>query len=554
MVLEDLLGHHYSSKPFPEESQMLVYANFLTFPATRPVDEIIGTFAAWLTQRVHMPIQLDRMIEGIRNLKFRDNSVLSTISTVVPGVPDRFPFLFNGSYSHNDSQTSGRRWTLEFGVRQFHANAAVECSVLLKTDERSTLVRAPVEFSQPRFLKDLIRLDPSTSTPGIQIRTLVPESSDEFVAEVEREDRRNPLVLLSCDRDGNYLTPLGELQSQLVGLCDIHFIPREVDTRHLDSLVGRDRCAYGGAVRIFWTRRPFDTSNSCSSYLLLPPDRESTRPGRYSQAENPILAAITDQTNVPLALRHITREKVIEQTVRSRLERVQSTSMSFESTAAEGELQVYQDLLESVDAEIRAKDLEAERLKEIIANLQAENAKMKAIAAGYEKGHSQSGGESEPNALGPMREATLALHRGSISLRQALVLIQHLYPDRVTILPSAFDSAAESDNARFQHCAKAAELLISLATTYWETLAGGGGDQHAKECFGTQVYGASEKGLSARGRSERSFMYRGKMLQMDKHLKIGWTDSLVTTLRIHFEWVAEEKRIVIGHCGRHLAL
>ncbi|MBF3053039.1 hypothetical protein HKW90_01280 [Pseudomonas aeruginosa] len=554
MVLEDLLGHHYSSKPFPEESQMLVYANFLTFPATRPVDEIIGTFATWLAHRVRMPIQLDRMIEGIRSLKFRDNSVLTTMSTVVLGVTEKYPFLFNGTYSHSDTQTSGRRWTLEFGVRQFHANASVECSVLLKADERSTLIREPVEVSQPRLVKDLVQLAPSPTTPGIQVRTLKPESSVEFVADVERLDRRYPLVLLSCDRDGNYLAPLDELQSQLVGLCDILVIPPDVDTWHLDSLVGHDRCAYGGAARIFWTRRPSDTAGRCPSYFLLPPDRESARPGRYSQVANPIFAAITDHTNVPLALRHITREKVVEQVVRSRLERAQSTSITFESPAAEAELQIYQDLLGSVDAEIRAKDQETERLRDDIANLQAENAKLQAIAAGYGKGLGYLGGESESNALAPLREATLALHRGSISLRQALELIQGLYPDRVTVLPSAYDSATESDNARFQHCGKAADLLISLATTYWETLAGGGGDQHAKECFGTQAYAANERGLSSRGRSERSFMYRGRMVQMDKHLKIGWTDSLVTTLRIHFEWVAEEKRIVIGHCGRHLAL
>ena len=39
---------------------------------------------------------------------------------------------------------------------------------------------------------------------------------------------------------------------------------------------------------------------------------------------------------------------------------------------------------------------------------------------------------------------------------------------------------------------------------------------------------------------------------MLKHLKIGIKDSLSETLRVHFEWLADEKRIVIGHCGGHL--
>jgi len=39
---------------------------------------------------------------------------------------------------------------------------------------------------------------------------------------------------------------------------------------------------------------------------------------------------------------------------------------------------------------------------------------------------------------------------------------------------------------------------------------------------------------------------------MMKHLKIGVKDSPVETIRVHFEWFPEQKKIVIGHCGPHL--
>ena len=39
---------------------------------------------------------------------------------------------------------------------------------------------------------------------------------------------------------------------------------------------------------------------------------------------------------------------------------------------------------------------------------------------------------------------------------------------------------------------------------------------------------------------------------MEKHLKYGVKDSLAETLRVHFEWLADEKKLVIGHCGKHL--
>lgn len=39
---------------------------------------------------------------------------------------------------------------------------------------------------------------------------------------------------------------------------------------------------------------------------------------------------------------------------------------------------------------------------------------------------------------------------------------------------------------------------------------------------------------------------------MEQHLKIGVKDSPAEALRIHFAWVADERKIVIGHCGPHL--
>jgi len=39
---------------------------------------------------------------------------------------------------------------------------------------------------------------------------------------------------------------------------------------------------------------------------------------------------------------------------------------------------------------------------------------------------------------------------------------------------------------------------------------------------------------------------------LEKHLKHGVKNSKAETLRIHFEWMPGEKKLVIGHCGKHL--
>ncbi len=121
------------------------------------------------------------------------------------------------------------------------------------------------------------------------------------------------------------------------------------------------------------------------------------------------------------------------------------------------------------------------------------------------------------------------------------------------VLDTAINSAKESDRGGFRFGGKAFELLSKLANEYWQALADGKGDQHAKAAFGHNAYAQNEgQALSGPGKLRRTFAYHGKTFLMEKHLKSGVKDSMAETLRIHFEWVAEEKRLVIGHCGKHL--
>jgi hypothetical protein len=42
------------------------------------------------------------------------------------------------------------------------------------------------------------------------------------------------------------------------------------------------------------------------------------------------------------------------------------------------------------------------------------------------------------------------------------------------------------------------------------------------------------------------------MIDMIRHLRFGIKDNVYDTFRLHFHWDAEDKKIVIGHCGAHL--
>ena len=73
--------------------------------------------------------------------------------------------------------------------------------------------------------------------------------------------------------------------------------------------------------------------------------------------------------------------------------------------------------------------------------------------------------------------------------------------------------------------------------------------------FGANEFAAKESESvekNAAGRKRRTFDYNGKQVRTMRHLKIGIKDSVAETLRIHFHWDADSKRVVIGHCGPHL--
>jgi hypothetical protein len=135
------------------------------------------------------------------------------------------------------------------------------------------------------------------------------------------------------------------------------------------------------------------------------------------------------------------------------------------------------------------------------------------------------------------------------SLENSLRLISTIFPERVSILESAFSSARQSSDFKFGK--SAFELLWLLVTDYWKSIQESG-DAQARKCFGASFAARESRKLSKAGQDRRTFDYDGTKMLMEKHLKIGTASNTSDTLRVHFEWVPNEKRIVIGHCGGHL--
>ena len=140
----------------------------------------------------------------------------------------------------------------------------------------------------------------------------------------------------------------------------------------------------------------------------------------------------------------------------------------------------------------------------------------------------------------------------SVTPVEALRTVADLFPNRIVVLPSAYESADKVDR-NFKRGGKLLKLLLKLGTDYFDVLTEKG-DSAARKVFSPSEYSACESDKVRTGDLGRLrvFVYNGAQIRMEQHLKIGIAANTSVTLRCYFAWIAQEKKFVIGYCGEHL--
>jgi hypothetical protein len=311
--------------------------------------------------------------------------------------------------------------------------------------------------------------------------------------------------------------------------------------------------AFGGAVKVVFPVRRGSRDRFCETVLMRPDAIAELLSGGKS-LESEVLSAITHRTNLPASWRHISPAKVDQAILHGR---VAALLEKAKGSAHAGELAEYVELLEAADQELLSKDADLklaradfEAKDEEVRDLKAEIFSLKQTLSGLQV---DEGHDGSMEVLEPLREKVVEVVSSKLILQKVVDLMATLFPDRLVFLETAMASAKDSDRNGFKLADKACELLHTLATDYWRALMDGKGDQQAKAVFGQNAFAANESdSLSNEGKKLRTFNYRGRDFIMEKHLKHGVKDSKAETLRIHFEWMPSEKKLVIGHCGKHL--
>jgi hypothetical protein len=492
-------------------------------------------------------------------------------------------------FTHRDADNGGVLWHTAVRVTNAGVGAVLEHGAARSAPRRAVL--GPVAASPRVFVRAVERngadIDPRDLWDTGVLQLPAGDVPDFVTHLLVDDERRIPFLLVSPTNDaGMPLVPPPKLAQRLAGMARVvHLMDKAAAFRLSGELKGLSFSnSFGfsdGAVRLFHPgMRP--GQSPFQHYLWLRSRIEGYRPEhRLDTLAGEVAARIVERTQ-PIGF-----FELIEDYDRRERQRtatlVLQASVASPSVAAEREalVQAVSDRdarmsalvssLESAQRDLRdllgqheelEKKLREAEDKNIELQLEAEERESKLRFDCDEQAQrlrDLSGVietlKAERSAAGvspEVRDAVEAVLQGAPTLEQSLVAISALYSDRVVILPEAWKAARESRG--FQRGGDAFELLYKLATRYWEALQQGRGDVEARGIFGN-AYAARESDVvesNKRARQARTFAYNGGSLLMLKHLKIGIKDSLSETLRVHFEWLAKERRLVIGHCGGHL--
>ena len=140
------------------------------------------------------------------------------------------------------------------------------------------------------------------------------------------------------------------------------------------------------------------------------------------------------------------------------------------------------------------------------------------------------------------------------SIAEIMNFFANLFPLRLIILEEAIESANQYSS--FKEFNRAWELMSALTTTLYkmkyEDADGLINETSFKNATGYEIT-MSESRMTSRDANlanQRKLTYKGKVYDISPHIK--WGNKPPKCLRLHFAFVEDEKKILIGYFGEHL--
>lgn len=488
----------------------------------------------------------------------KPNTYISTKSipdTLDGAIPEGWTFFYQ--HSDGDKLIQNRRfWYTEIGVRILDSKVlgiAIRVSHALNKEYVGIEPQAPSP-SAPRVVSDWF------SIPGVVVKSGDLELScipveiklgkaDLLTDAIHQTGRYCPVVFINGSIDDEFfpVCPV-DLQKKLAGKAQVFFAESDPELgeelRHLIS--SKYSCRYR-SLRVYlpgvdetdpkdYLRHRFfsfdDLGVGTAPQILEAVVASITR---SFIVRDPLSILTHSEVDVEIARRHLTALRKQGVPTRQYIDMLEEEVQRLETKNKE-----YIELLNAADEQIQSINSQSDVLEARIQSLSSFTFK----------------GDSGQDKLRTSYLKLLEENWDEARPIDCLNALLFLYPARVEILNSAFGSA--EDSKEFKYIELLWELLQKLVKDYFDQIqCAGSGDQVGNKVFGQSHFAAKESETverSPRLIAKRTFYANGVEHVMWRHLKIGVKDSAAETIRVHFDWDAKRKLLVIGHCGPHLPL
>lgn len=535
-----------------------IYAVELKFDGAYGLDPVLEQVSSWFVKKMKRKMSIGDLPGGNSQLTISDQKLL--VSKCLSARSAQIAIRF----THPDEAVKKRRWITEIGITKGDSDGPIAFSLLLRTQEDSPIAGLrPLETTRPWLIEQLVaKCHPLPSTVGLKLRKVPVAKLAELAALIADPRRKHALAIVSATPMGNYLLSTEKLQGYCVGLAECVELASSIPADRLRKSLPPGTAPWDGALNLVFpsvrsTRGP---GLFIPSHKFTPPDFETMEKNSQDPARK-ILEAVAHRTNSQHAGKAISIEAV--QLLNIRLSLDTKRKLAGETGGQKEFIKLLEEYQLTLEGDIKMKTaaiaelneaLEEERYKveereeEHKEELRAATAKAEVFQAAANQMATRTTGDVAKELSDSVAAALL----DKPTLEQALRTLLVAYPDRLVILEPAWNSAKDSEC--FKHQSASWDLLKKLSGEYWESLAGGTGDHEARKIFGTKFVATDSDKVenNQRARQLRTFIYKGKPIQMFKHLRLGVKDSAAETLRVYFEWDPADKKIVIGHCGEHL--
>jgi hypothetical protein len=521
---------------------MLVYANTLHFKADADLEMALLVLEQTLVQITNEEVSLGgELTFNPFKRQFNDGS------RYVFGKYERDgEAQYSLKYSRKDTDLATRLWhtTISFRripVSEENTEITTDCKITVETEDFKPTEAPAIVYTPPIVGKFMKHLPLSILTPKPDVVTL--DNGDavyELNSDIDFNDRRYAIVIVCPDNDDEMPIKSSRLAYLAAGLAQVYEIDVKADWEGLQDVLGYKFTPKSGEVKFIYP------VNQNGGFMIPQFDYKYFRINSLKEEGIDVEQEMFSQIAQRLCRTHAYRQTTPENVAKLiKYQNFQDIKRHAQQTAEETLSNEIKEIFNDADRELDNLRTETKELK-------TENRRLK-----YELQTIQD--VFQPTSNTPTAtfdyvelKKILDIPSERYFVEDSLALMQSTFPERLVILPNAFDSARESRT--FREKKRAFNLLWKLATDYYQTLCEGKPDAQARQIFGDDFSAKESETVekNAVARQLRIFTYKGNDYEMMAHLRIGTKDSVADTLRVHFRWFSDEQKIVIGHCGRHL--